>query len=133
MRVFIRYLTLVVFAWGFSSCETLPSSHSEKNERVVHVVICWLKNPKNADERMELIRTAKTFKTIPGVLDVKAGEVLPAERPAVDSSFDVAVTFYFESEKALREYESHPIHQQAVKEKLIPLSKKFVIYDFVEK
>jgi hypothetical protein len=130
----LRLMFLFVIVTGFlvSSCTTLSSSDS-KDPRVVHTVVCWLKKPGDVVARRALVETSKTFMKIPGVLDVRAGEVLPDNRPMVDSSFDVAVTLYFENEQALRDYEKHPIHLKAVQEKLIPLVRKFVIYDFVEK
>ena len=50
-------------------------------------------------------------------------------RPVVDSSFDVAVVVTFEDEAALRAYDAHPTHKQAVEEVLRPLVGKLVIYD----
>jgi len=117
------FLFGLVLVCVVTSCASLQSP-SSTNPRVMHVVICWLKDPKDLHARNDLIETAKSFSAIPGVLDVKAGEVLSGKRPMVDSSFDVAVTIYFKNEQALRDYEQHPIHQRAVQEKLLPLAKK---------
>jgi hypothetical protein len=63
---------------------------------------------------------------------VSAGTTLPSTRPAVDSSFDVAVVMTFRDESALRAYDAHPSHKKAVDEVLRPLVARLVIYDFRE-
>jgi hypothetical protein len=72
------------------------------------------------------------FAEIPGVKRVRAGTVLPSARPIVDSTFDVAVVITFSDRKALSRYLKHPRHKQAVRLHLRPLTRKVVVYDFVE-
>ena len=99
---------------------------------VQHVVICWLKNPGNTQERETLITASHELAKIPGVLSVNAGQVLAGARPLVDSSFDVAVVMTFVDEASLRAYGTNPMHLKAVQELLIPLTAKVLVYDFVE-
>jgi len=99
---------------------------------VTHVVLVWLKNPGNEQDRQKLIDTSHTFEQIPGVLLVTAGKALPSTRPIVDSSFDVAVMILFSDEQSLKEYEDNPIHRQAVQDVLKPLSRKIQIYDSIQ-
>ena len=51
--------------------------------------------------------------------------------PGVDASYDMAVVIGFKDEKSLAAYGKNPIHLKAVKELLMPLASKYVIYDFV--
>jgi len=99
---------------------------------VHHVVICWLKTPGAAAERQRLIDVSRSFASIPGVVAVKAGKVLPSERKVVDSSFDVAVVISLQDREALHAYQSNPVHKKAMKEVLAPLAEKVVVYDFIE-
>jgi hypothetical protein len=115
---------LIAMLLGISGCA--------REARVTHIVVCWLKNPGDADARRQLIDDSKSFTKIPGVVCVSAGNVLPSTRPSVDSTFDVAVVMKFKDEKALASYASHPIHLQAVERTLKPLVAKYVIYDYVE-
>ena len=103
-----------------------PSAGGE----IDHVVIVWLKDHGNAQQRQQMIDRSKTFTQIPGVLSVSVGTCLPSTRPVVDSSYDVALVMRFADERALHEYDQHPIHKKAVQELLAPLAAKFVIYDF---
>ena len=52
--------------------------------RVTHVVLCWLKEPGNPQQRAQLVEVSRTFSEIPGVLEVKAGTVVPSDRARAD-------------------------------------------------
>jgi hypothetical protein len=97
---------------------------------VKHVVVCWLKTPGDEAARKQVIDESRAFLgVIPGLLDVAAGPALPSTRPAVDSSFDVAVVMTFKDEASLRAYDTHARHKQAVDRVLRPLVSRLVIYD----
>jgi hypothetical protein len=99
---------------------------------VTHVVVCWLKDPGNAAARQQLIDDSRGFAKIPGIVSVSAGEPILSTRPAVDSSFDVAIVMKFKDQPSLNRYASHPLHVQAVERTLKPLVAKYVIYDYHE-
>ena len=111
------------------SCNALRRDALERGT-VSHIVLCWLKTPGDEAARQRLIDESKAFRgVIPGLVDVTTGTALPSTRPAVDSSFDVAVVMTFRNEAALRAYDQHPRHKQAVDEVLRPLVARLVIYD----
>ena len=85
---------------------------------------------REPDAAQQLIDDSKSFTRIPGIVNVSAGRVLPSTRPAVDSSFDVAIVMKFRDEKALLNYGQNPIHLAAVERTLKPLVAKYVIYDY---
>jgi len=47
----------------------------------------------------------------------------------VDASFDVALVMHFKDKAALDSYEKSPVHVQAVKTILAPLTSKIVVHD----
>lgn len=101
--------------------------------QAIHVVVCWLKKPGDTTDRNLLIDTSRSFLgQIPGLLDVQTGKVLGTARPGADSTFDMAVVFTFENEKALRAYDTNPEHQAALRDVLKPRAEKVMIYDFVD-
>ena len=69
---------------------------------------------------------------ISGVQEMRVGEKILSERPIVDDSFDVGVYMVFNDKEALERYLVHPIHVDAVKSVLRPLSSKILVYDFEE-
>ena len=128
--VLLRFSTAFFLAVGVMWTGCRPA---ETPRAVTHVVVCWLKDPGNADARDRIIEASRSFSAIPGVLSVRAGPVLPSERSIVDDSFDVAIVLSFEDSQALAHYLKHPQHEKALREVLQPLVRKVTMYDFVEK
>ena len=102
----------------------------ENKRAIQHVVLCWLKEPGNAEHRNQIIEISKTFRKIPGVLEVRVGRVIKSDRAIVDDSFDVGILVIVPDAKRLQEYLDHPIHQDAKRDILLPLVKKVLVYDF---
>ena len=100
--------------------------------KVYHVVLCWLKEPGNLEARQQIIDVSKEFKSIPGVINVKAGASIPSERAIVDDSFDVGILLTFADQQAMNSYLDHPDHKQVVQNILKPLVTKIIVYDFME-
>ena len=127
-------LVLVVLLGMVSGCgATQKGEAGPSTSSIEHVVVCWLKEPNNPDAVDAVVSASLGFRDIPGVQRVVAGPRYRAAttRPIDETTFDVAVVMTFESEAALRAYQAHPKHEQAVREVLRPLSSRIVIYDFV--
>ena len=120
------YLLILLFHLG---CAGLGSQH---DGALQHVVLVWLKDAGNAEQRARIIEVSKSFRDIPGVLDVQAGKAITSERDIVDDSFDVGILVVVPDERRLREYLDHPIHQKAKNDVLLPLVEKILVYDFQE-
>ena len=97
---------------------------------VAHVVLVWLKHPGDAAARRAIVDAGESLKTIPGVVDVRAGPALPSTRPVVDSSYDVGVLVTFTDEQALQAYPTHPTHLKVLEEILKPNADHYKVYDF---
>ncbi len=115
-----------------SGCISIRIGTPPEQKVIHHVVLCWLKEPGNADHRKQIVEVTESFRQIPGVLAARAGEVMPSDRAIVDDSFDVGILILVPDAKRLTEYLEHPIHQKAKQETLLPLVEKIVVYDFQE-
>jgi hypothetical protein len=104
---------------------------AEISKPITHVVIVWLKEPGNEDNRARYIEESKRLNDLPGIIARHTGVIAPSGRPIADDSFDVAVTVTLKDKKALDAYLAHPKHRQILHEKLQPLVKKVVTYDFI--
>ena len=124
----MKKITIVILA-ALAGCSTVQEVH---RGRIHHVVLCWLKDSGNAAQRDQIMDVSRSFRTIPGVLDVCVGEVIESDRRIVDDSFDVAITLSFANIEDLEAYLVHPTHQKAADEVLFPVVKKVVVYDFKE-
>ena len=95
-------------------------------------MLLWLKKPGDKADRARIIEQSHAFKAqIAEIQSLSVGQVLPSEREIVDDSFDVGLVLRFADKAAMDRYEKSAVHQKAVKEVLMPLSKKVVVYDFV--
>ena len=110
-------------------CSSIEPAH---DHALRQVVLCWLKEPGNARHRQQIVEVSKSFRDIPGVLDVRAGQAVLSDRKIVDDSFDVAILVIVPDQKRLAEYLAHPVHQKAKSEILLPLVDRIVVYDFKE-
>ncbi len=121
-------LILIIFGAGF----ILGTSRGSERGKLEHVVCIWLKDAGNAAVRQNLMLAAQQLKKIPEVEAIRCGTPLAGTRPMADSSYDVALIVTFKNEKAMEAYLAHPLHQNAVKEILMPIMQKMVIYDFID-
>ena len=127
MHYLIRFMLLITFA--FTSYAAFAHD-PPKPFGVVHVVLVWLKDAGNAEHRQQIITGSMQLRDIPGVLDLRVGEVIPSDRPVVDSSYDVALTLRFANDAALQTYLAHPIHKTTVKEVFVPIMDHYRVMDF---
>jgi hypothetical protein len=110
----------------------LPAVCAADEARLVeHVVIVWLKDSGNVEQRAKIQDESVVLQAIPGVVSVKSGQVIASERSIVDSSFDVALIVSFTNRAALDAYLVHPVHVQLVEETLKPLVARIQVYDLM--
>ena len=126
-------LIIIVCVALTTGCQSVGQAQpGGKREVVQHIVVLWLKDRGSIGDRERLMRSAKELAKLPGVIDVRAGIMLPSDRPIVDSTYDVAMIFSFESRKAMVDYIVNPVHKKAVDEIIKPLVERIVVYDFIE-
>lgn len=97
---------------------------------VVHTVFLWLQQPGDQRHRQQLLQATQRLRAIPGVLDIRFGEVITSERDIVDDSFDVGIYFYFRDIAAMNRYLTHPIHKAVVEQDIKPIVSRIRVYDF---
>jgi Stress responsive A/B Barrel Domain len=117
---------LCIAAISLPGAELLAANKSE----VSHVAFIWLKRPGNHADQQALIRAAKRFRNIHGVVRVDAGVGMPIARQGIEQPFDVGAVIVFRDRGALGNYEKDPRHLVAMREILQPLAKRYVIYNF---
>jgi len=110
---------------------TVNSVSAQENKKITHVVMVWLKQPGNEQQRTQFIKASEQLSDLPGIISRHVGVVKTSDRAIVDDTFDVAVTVTMENEAALKAYLNHPKHKELLKEKIKPLTNRVVAYDFV--
>ena len=116
---------------AISSCTTCPfGCKTTAKGKVEHIVLVWLKRHGNAADHATVIAAAKMFQAeISQIQHLSVGPAVPSERTIVDDSFDVGLVMRFNSKADMDTYEKHPVHVSAVKQTLLPLAKKLLVYD----
>lgn len=125
------FILAVAVAFILSSCTSCPFGYKTTAKgKVEHIVLVWLKRPGNAADRAALIATARKFQAeIKQIQHLSVGPAVPSSREIVDDSFDVGFVMRFASNADMDAYEKHPVHVNAVKQTLMPLAKKVLVYD----
>ena len=125
-----HWIWLLLFT--ISAAGSFPALAAEPGHdtTVVHVVLVWLKEPGNPEHRQQIVNATREFESIPGVIDVRVGEVVPSDGSIVDDSFDVGLYLTFSSVDAMKAYLADDRHQQALREVFRPLSERYIVYDF---
>ncbi len=95
MRRTILPALVLLFAIG---CATVHPDTQGHPGRINHIVILWLKNPKDQQGRQRIIELSRSFKSVPGMVSVAAGRMNPSTpRPELDTSYDIAVVMTFKN------------------------------------
>lgn len=129
-----KLLICLTLAFLMTSCTLQTPNHTQQDRdlpqsQIQHIVIIWLREPGNVSHRQTLIKASQQLTEIPGVISVEGGEVITDNRPVVDSSFDVALSFRLQDKQALREYVQHPLHKKLLKDVFKPLIEHYRVYD----
>ena len=104
--------------------------------KIQHVVIVWLKQHGDVEIQQQYIAASKPLAALPGVTSYLVG--LPANikrerpNPALDESYDLAVSSSFENQQAYQEFLKNPEYVKVAMEILRPLVDRYRVYDFVE-
>ncbi|MBO94809.1 MAG: stress protein [Opitutales bacterium] len=125
---YLAFLSLLLLP----GCISIRIGTPPEQKVLHHVVLCWLKEPGNAEHRQQIVEATESLREIPGVLAARAGQVISSDRSIVDDSFDVGILVLVPDDQRLTEYLEHPIHKKAKEEILLPLVEKIVVYDFKE-
>ncbi|TWR27434.1 Dabb family protein [Mucilaginibacter pallidiroseus] len=129
-RKFIATAATVAAGTVAASATNLPMEKSKYP--IVHHVFFWLKNPGSVADRDRIIEGLKTLKKIDTIKELRIGVVASTEkRDVVDNSWAVSELMFFENLEGQATYQSHPIHQQFIKD-CSHLWEKVIVYDAID-
>jgi hypothetical protein len=129
--------TAATVAAGTVVASAMPSIITPKKTMtnrypIVHHALFWLKNPNSKEDRDKLVAGVKSLGKIETIKELHVGIVASTEkRDVVDNSWAVSEVMFFASLEDQATYQSHPIHQQFIKDHS-HLWEKVVVYDAVD-
>lgn len=99
---------------------------------IVHHALFWLKNPGSVADRDKLVAGVKTLAKIETIKELHVGVVASTEkRDVVDNSWAVSEVMFFSDLAGQATYQTHPIHQEFIKNH-IHLWEKVIVYDAID-
>ncbi len=105
--------------------------------KIHHLVVVWLKQTGDVALRQQYIEASKSLAALPGVLAYDVGTPALINRghanPALDESYDVAVSAVYESQQAYEAFLKDPEYIRVAQQVLRPLVDKYKVYDFSER
>lgn len=129
----LTILTLLMLVNQTLGAETSIDSEAHK---IHHVVIVWLKQHGDSTVQQQYINASLAFAELPGVEQYTVGTPAAIQRerinPALDESYDLAITSTYRSQQDYERFLKHPDYVKVAQEVLKPLVEKYKIYDFVE-
>ncbi|MFD0793575.1 Dabb family protein [Mucilaginibacter litoreus] len=124
--------TAATVAAGTAVASAMPITNTMSKYPVVHHVFFWLKNPGSVDDRNKIIAGLKTLRKIETIKELRIGVVASTEkRDVVDNSWGVSELMFFEDLAGQATYQSHPIHQEFIKN-CSHLWEKVIVYDAID-
>ncbi|GGM96202.1 DabB protein [Dyadobacter beijingensis] len=122
----------VTLAAGTAAAMATPAEPQKGKYPLVHHVFFWLKNPGSVADRDRIIEGLKTLRKIEAIKELRIGVVASTEkRDVVDNSWGVSELMFFEDLAGQASYQTHPIHQQFIKD-CSHLWDKVIVYDAID-
>lgn len=113
----------------FFLISTLSNSVLSETDGIKHIVLCWLKEPDNRASLNTVMEISRQLKNIAQVDDLVVGKAVASDRNIVDDSFDVGLVMNFRNHQDLKQYLVHEDHVRRVKEVLVPMCQRILVYD----
>ncbi|MFA6601016.1 MAG: Dabb family protein [Candidatus Omnitrophota bacterium] len=98
---------------------------------IVHSVYFWLERGLSPAELELFLKGIESLRGIPGLERILTGSPAKTSRPAVDRTYDYALTILMKDKTAYRSYQEHPLHCAFI-EQCSRCWMKLVIYDHEE-
>lgn len=122
----------LTMAVGTAAAVAAPAPVAKSKYPLVHHVFFWLKNPGSVADRDRIIEGLKTLRKIEAIKELRIGVVASTEkRDVVDNSWGVSELMFFEDLAGQASYQTHPIHQQFIKD-CSHLWDKVIVYDAID-
>ncbi|MCF0072889.1 Dabb family protein [Dyadobacter sp. CY261] len=122
----------VTIAAGTAAAIAAPMNVGKAKYPLVHHVFFWLKNPGSIADRDRIIEGLRTLRKIEAIKELRIGVVASTEkRDVVDNSWGVSELMFFEDLAGQASYQTHPIHQQFIKD-CSHLWEKVIVYDAID-
>ena len=127
-----KFLTTTAALAAGTAASAMSTNNAADKYPVVHHALFWLKNPDSKEDRDKLVAGVKSLGKIETVKELHVGIVASTEkRDVVDNSWGVSEVMFFADLAGQAAYQTHPIHQEFIKNHS-HLWEKVIVYDAID-
>jgi hypothetical protein len=129
-RDFIASAGKAAIAGGLITLAENNTSAMAEN-KFIHHVYFWLKNPDSKEDRAKLIEGLKKLSKVTTIKWFHIGQPADTNREVIDHSYAISWCLMFDNEKDQASYQVDPVHLKFVEE-CSSLWTKVIVYDSVD-
>lgn len=129
-REFITHAGKAAIAGGlFTLAENNTSDMAEN--KFIHHVYFWLKNPDSKEDKAKLIAGLKKLAAVKTIKWFHIGQPADTNREVIDRSYAISWCLMFDNDTDQASYQTDPVHLKFIEE-CSSLWSKVVVYDSVD-
>lgn len=130
-RQFIAESGKAVIATGLVTLAANSSNSMSIENKFIHHVYFWLKNPDSKEDRAKLVEGLKKMGKIKTIKSFHIGKPASTSRDVIDGSYAISWFTLFDNDADQESYQKDPIHLKFVEE-CSSLWSKVVVYDTID-
>ena len=120
-----------VIATGLVTLAPNSSTNMSIENKFIHHVYFWLKNPGNKEDRAKLIEGLKKMGKIKTIKQYHIGQPAATSRDVIDGSYAISWFTIFDNAADQDSYQVDPVHKKFVEE-CSHLWSKVIVYDTID-
>jgi hypothetical protein len=130
-RKFMAETGKAVIATGLITLAANSSDNMAIENKFIHHVYFWLKNPDSKEDRAKLIEGLKKLSKVKTIKSFHIGKPAATSREVIDGSYAISWFTLFDSAADQDSYQVDPIHKQFIEE-CSQLWNKVIVYDSID-
>lgn len=130
-RQFVVEAGKAAVATGLVTLATNNTAAMTVDNKFIHHVFFWLKNPDSKEDRALLIAGLKKMSEITTIMLSHIGQPAGTNRDVIDRSYAVSWFTMFDNAADQESYQKDPIHLKFIEE-CSPVWSKVVVYDSID-
>ena len=130
-REFITETGKAVIATGLVTLAANSDNNMALENKFIHHVYFWLKNPDSKEDRAKLIEGLKKLSKVKTIKSFHIGQPAGTSREVIDGSYAISWFTLFDNGPDQDSYQKDPIHLKFVEE-CSHLWNKVIVYDSID-
>ena len=116
---------------GLVTLAAKSSNTMSIENKFIHHVYFWLKNPDSKEDKAKLIEGLKKLSKVRTIKSFHIGKPAGTSRDVIDASYAISWFTMFDNSADQESYQKDPIHLKFVEE-CSPLWNKVIVYDSID-